>query len=268
MILYFFKFATCSALLLMLYYWVLEKEKMLIFNRFYLLFSIIFSALAPLFVFELSPFLSTNSGLIKENVLPFVPIHISEIQNSSSTVSAINTTENLTWDTYWWILYTVITFVLLVRLFKNLYSFWINIRMNQVKKSNHLKLVLLSSKTTPYSFGNYVFVNQSEYEGGKIEPEILVHEQAHIQQRHSLDIVFVELLLVFVWWNPALWLYRKAIMLNHEFLADDWVIKTSENAVAYQHLLLQKIAQNKNIILACTAIRCFGSFCVIVNDIW
>lgn len=45
---YFFKFAACSALLLMLYYWVLEKEKMLTFNRFYLLFSLVFSGLAPL----------------------------------------------------------------------------------------------------------------------------------------------------------------------------------------------------------------------------
>lgn len=126
----------------------------------------------------------------------------------------------------------------------------LSIRENQVKNTDHLKLVLLSRKTTPYSFGSYVFVNQGEYEKGEIESEILVHEQAHIQQRHSLDIVFVELLLVFAWWNPALWLYRKAIMLNHEFLADDWVLKTSKNRTVYQQLLLQKITQNKNVMLA------------------
>jgi translation elongation factor P/translation initiation factor 5A len=137
-----------------------------------------------------------------------------------------------------------------VRLVKNLYSFWVSIRKNQVKNTDQLQLVLLSRKTTPYSFGSYVFVNQGEYENGKIEPEILVHEQAHIQQRHSLDIVFVELLLVFAWWNPALWLYRRAIMLNHEFLADDWVIKTSKNVEVYQHLLLQRITHNKNLMLA------------------
>ncbi len=247
---YFFKFAACSALLLMLYYWVLEKEKMLTFNRFYLLFSLVFSGLAPLFTFELPLFPPETSALITENALPFAPLSFAEIQHTPPIVSAIDSTQNLTWEAYCWVIYGVITLVLLVRLVKNLYSFWVSIRKNQVKNTDHLKLVLLSRKTTPYSFGSYVFVNQGEYEKGEIESEILLHEQAHIQQRHSLDIVFVELLLVFTWWNPTLWLYRKAIMLNHEFLADDWVLKTSKNRAVYQQLLLQKITQNKNVMLA------------------
>lgn len=250
MIPYFFKFAACSAVLLILYHLVLEKEKMLKFNRFYLLFSIVFSGLTPLFTFELSLFPFTTSVLITENTLPFTPLYFSEIQNTSPIVSAVSSTQNSTWEVYCWVLYGVITLILLARLMNNLYSFWISIRKYRITNNNQLKLILLPRKTTPYSFGSYVFVNQGEYEKGEIESEILVHEQAHIQQYHSLDIVFIELLLVFAWWNPALWLYRKAIMLNHEFLADDWVVKTSKNAVIYQHLLLQKITQNKNIMLA------------------
>ena len=250
MIPYFFKFTACSVVLLILYHLVLEKEKMLTFNRFYLLFSIVFSGLAPLLTFELSLLPPATSALVNEDFLSVVPLSFSDIQNASPGTPEISGTQQLTQEAYCWAIYGAITLILLVRLLNNLYSFWKSIHTNQVTKNNYLQLVLLTQKTTPYSFGSYVFVNQGEYENGEIESEILVHEQAHIRQRHSLDIVFVELLLVFAWWNPALWLYRKAIMLNHEFLADDWVIKISNNVVVYQHLLLQKITHNKNIMLA------------------
>lgn len=65
----------------------------------------------------------------------------------------------------------------------------------------------------------------------------------HVKQKHSLDILLLELLLVFVWFNPIIFLYRKAIQLNHEFLADEMVIKRFKNTSAYQYLLLKKTSQ-------------------------
>ncbi|WP_428658051.1 M56 family metallopeptidase [Runella sp.] len=246
MIIYLFKFAACSALLLILYHPVLEKEKMPVFNRYYLLFSIVFSGLVPLFTFEL-PVETASFVIEKASDLPSVGLSRALVSNEPVSVSKTVNTPN--WQTYLWSIYGAITFMFLFRFGKNLSSFWKTIRTSPIVEYGTMKLVLTSQADSPYSFFRYVFVNQETFEQGEIEPEILRHEQAHVQQRHTLDVVFMELLLAFCWWNPAVWLYRKAVQLNHEFLADDWVIKTYQNSTAYQYLLLHKISQSRGMTL-------------------
>ncbi len=247
MSIYLFKFAVCSALLLILYHLVLEKEKMPVFNRFYLLFSLLFSGLIPLVSYELP--VETLPSVVEKTqtlstVIPSGPL----TPNDPVSISAVTDTLPLT--TYLWGLYGVITLAFQLRFTKNLYSFWQLIRTHLVVKKGEMNLVLIPQNNTPYSFGKYVFVNRWAFENDDIEAEILQHEQAHIRQHHTLDVLFIELVLAFCWWNPAVWLYRRAIRLNHEFLADDWVIKTHRNPPAYQYLLLHKICQHNGVTLA------------------
>ncbi len=110
-------------------------------------------------------------------------------------------------------------------------------------------IVLLEKGVTPHSFLKYLFINKGDYTGNLIEPEIISHEQTHIKQLHSIDIILVELLQVIYWINPLIVLYRKAIQLNHEFLADDAVIKKYPDTGAYQHLLLAKAGQSHSLYL-------------------
>jgi len=247
MIIYLFKFAVCSALLLILYHLVLEKEKMPVFNRFYLLFSLLFSGLVPLITYEVP--VETLPAIV-ENTQTLSPIIFSESFTPNNPVSVSAVTDTLSWSMYMWVIYGLITLVFLIRFGKNLYSFWQMIRTNPIVEYGAMNLVLIPQNNTPYSFGKYVFVNRWAFENGEIEAEILQHEQAHIHQRHTLDVLFIELVLVFCWWNPAVWLYRRAIRLNHEFLADDWVIKMHRDPPAYQYLLLHKISQHSGVTLA------------------
>jgi bla regulator protein BlaR1 len=247
MSIYLFKFAVCSALLLILYHLVLEKEKMPVFNRFYLLFSLLFSGLIPLVSYEL-PVETLPSVVEKTQTLSTVIQSRPLTPNDPVSSSAVTDTLPLT--TYLWGLYGVITLAFLIRFSRNLYSFWQMIRTHPVVKMGEMNLVLIPQNNTPYSFGKYVFVNRWAFENDEIETEILQHEQAHIRQRHTLDVLFIELVLAFCWWNPAVWLYRRAIRLNHEFLADDWVIKTHRNPPAYQYLLLHKISLHSSVTLA------------------
>ncbi|RDB05515.1 hypothetical protein DVG78_13100 [Runella aurantiaca] len=247
MSIYLFKFAVCSALLLILYHLVLEKEKMPVFNRFYLLFSLLFSGLVPLITYELP--VATLPAVI-ENTQTLSTVILSGPLTPNDPVSSSAVTDTLPLTTYLWGLYGVITLAFLLRFTKNLYSFWQLIRTHPVVKKGEMNLVLIPQNNTPYSFGKYVFVNRQAFENDEIEAEILQHEQAHIRQRHTLDVIFIEIFLAFCWWNPAVWLYRRAIRLNHEFLADDWVIKTHRNPPAYQYLLLHKISQHSGVTLA------------------
>ena len=109
---------------------------------------------------------------------------------------------------------------------------------------------LVEERTLPYTFLNSIFINSDDYYNRNIEDELYTHELVHVTQKHTLDILFIEFLKVIFWFNPMLILYKKAIQLNHEFLADEEIVKTYNNVPFYQNLLLQKGSGNPTIYLA------------------
>ena len=112
------------------------------------------------------------------------------------------------------------------------------------------KIVLINKKVSPCSFGNYIYLNKDDYENGRIADEIICHEQAHVSQKHSWDIIFIELLIASCWFNPVLYLYRLKIKQNHEFLADETVLKMNEDILTYQNILISIISNNGSAGLA------------------
>jgi hypothetical protein len=113
------------------------------------------------------------------------------------------------------------------------------------------KIALVNEKTIPHSFGRYIFVNREDYINGRIADEIIAHEWTHVQQRHTWDIMFIELLIAFGWFNPVFYLYRSKIRQNHEFLADGAVICRNEELIpVYQTILINFISKNRNINFA------------------
>jgi hypothetical protein len=101
----------------------------------------------------------------------------------------------------------------------------------------------------PYSFWRTIFVNRSDYENGKIENELIIHEQAHCMQYHSIDIIAIELVKIMLWFNPFVWFFRKAIQLNHEYLADNKVLSDHE-FYDYQNTLVNLVFRNNSTYLA------------------
>ena len=89
-------------------------------------------------------------------------------------------------------------------------------------------------------------MNKNDYLNGTIKNEIVYHELSHVQQKHSFDILLIEFIHVIFWFNPFIFLYKKAIQLNHEFLADEAVISKFENVQAYQYVLLNQVRKNSN----------------------
>lgn len=142
-------------------------------------------------------------------------------------------------------LFIIISSILFIRFTLNIFGIFRQIL--KCKKIVYLKttLVCLEERTLPYSFFRYIFVNQSDFENGKIEKELLIHEEAHCLQYHSIDVIIIELLKVFLWFNPAIWLFRKSILLNHEYYADNKVLK-DRNPIDYQTLLLNILLRNNS----------------------
>ncbi len=101
------------------------------------------------------------------------------------------------------------------------------------------RIVELTGDKAPCSFGNNIFINPEKYDWDTYS-QILLHEKIHIQQRHSLDIIIAELVLVLQWFNPFAWLYRTELENNLEFLTDDAVLEHKEvEKQSYQMSLLK-----------------------------
>ena len=72
---------------------------------------------------------------------------------------------------------------------------------------------------SPFSFGSWIFIH-SEGMDEQTLSEVLIHEQAHVRGWHTLDIIFSQLFCILFWWNPAVWVLRREVRLNLEFIAD------------------------------------------------
>ncbi|HCN83756.1 MAG TPA: peptidase M56, BlaR1, partial [Sphingobacteriaceae bacterium] len=78
---------------------------------------------------------------------------------------------------------------------------------NKWVKDGIYKIVELETNKAPCSFGNYIFINPTKYDWDTYN-RILLHEKIHVKERHSIDLVLSELMLVFQWFNPMAWFYR------------------------------------------------------------
>ena len=248
MILFLIKSGICLAALLLFYHLVLRKENMFSFNRYFLLGSMVFSLLVPVLTFP--SFFPSIDGSGQKVLVEFQKVFLeNDIQypNEESRVldpKVVKPMEKSSSVDWYWILglvYMLGVLFFLMRFIFQIMGLAKLIRKGSVVAKEKYKLVQLSQETLPFTFLNYLFVNEITYLRSGIEPAILKHELTHIREKHSLDILFVEVLKIIFWFNPLFLLYKKAIQLNHEFLADRAVIAGSLEVFQYQKLLISKV---------------------------
>lgn len=100
------------------------------------------------------------------------------------------------------------------------------------------QVIVLTGESVPFSFFSWIFVDPERYDSKELE-EIMIHEQTHVVQWHSLDMVLSELLCILFWMNPMVWFLRKEIRQNLEFLADKNVVLAGYDRKKYQYHLLR-----------------------------
>lgn len=110
-----------------------------------------------------------------------------------------------------------------------------------VIKDGIYRIVEMHGDHAPCSFGNTIFINPSKYDW-EVYNQILSHEKIHVQQKHTLDIIVAELVLIFQWFNPFAWIYRREIENNLEFLTDDQVVQQNEVDKKSYQLSLVKVS--------------------------
>ena len=111
------------------------------------------------------------------------------------------------------------------------------------------KLIICPEKIVSFSWGNMIVLSQEDYE--RNPGEILLHEQMHLQHRHTLDLLWMECILIFHWFNPAAWLLMRELREVHEYEADNGVINSGIDATEYQLLLVKKSVGTRLYSMAC-----------------
>ena len=226
MIIYILKFSACLALFLTFYKLVLEKENMHVFKRFYLLGALLLSIGIPLisFTYYIEP--STE-------IIPLIAQN-NPLQNSAIPLeSQINYLSIILWSIYsLGVLFFGFHFI------KNLNKLNYKIKHNPKQRSKTITNVLLQDLIVPHTFFNFIFFNKQKFETHQIPKEVFWHEETHAKQKHSIDVLFIEILQIVLWFNPLIYIIKHVIKLNHEFLADQAVLKKGIETTTYQETLL------------------------------
>ena len=241
MITYIVKMVLCSAIVFSLYHLFLEKEKMHRFNRFYLLMGMVLSFVIPLATFK------TTVPMPSHVWQQEVRVERQPLGSSAAVLEGSSIQPTTSHVDYLSLIYITGSCVFLIRMGINLLLIARAIKSANVIPYGEAKLLLNDTHSASYSFLSYIFIDRVAYETGKLSPEILRHELSHVRQKHSFDILFAELLMAFAWFNPVFYFFKKAIVLNHEFLADDEVLEEFSDTQRYQNLLLETISKGSAI---------------------
>lgn len=138
-------------------------------------------------------------------------------------------------------------------LFRILWSIW---KIGRLIRSGYqvpvegekYRLVVTEEDVEPFSWMSFIVLSRKDYEAGN--PEIILHEQAHINLRHSPDILMTDVLTAFQWYNPFVWMLGTDLRGIHEYEADEAVLKHGIDATQYQLFLIMKSAADHGYTLA------------------
>jgi TonB family protein len=235
---YIVESSLCLGVITLFYYGFLRRQNMPGFSRWYLLLSLVFAAVIPFLHFSINGNGngSTDDILYIGFMLDMINVYGTVV--TQHVVPAVQQHTGIGW-------FYVVGFILLVvRLLFALYKIGILHRRTKVMHLEGMRVVLTGNVFQPFSFMNTVFMPESfrESEGFR---SILQHESVHVRQKHTFDLILLELLLPIQWFNPFAWMLRKAIRENHEFLADRAVLDAGQSVSEYQKMLLYQVMGTK-----------------------
>ena len=186
----------------------------------------------------------SESALVPQTVIDKVIISgINMNESVTGSVSSLNYSELLFWT---WL---VVAFALLIRTVIGVVRTLLIISKGEMIDGGKLKIVVSDLDHPPFSFYPFAVIPRDIYEQGNSK-EIISHEEVHISQKHTIDLLISELFIAIFWFNPVSWLIRRSIILNHEYLADYETIHKSVSIKDYQYRLLNIPAGLRSIPLA------------------
>lgn len=220
---YQLKVAIALSVFYMFYRLLLSRETFHRVNRIVLLATALLSFLLPFCVITLHDVVVIPAGAV------------AEVGTAAEVVAEGHS--------LWTIVLTILFFIGVAAVLGNVLVSLVRIKRiiksgSRQEIAGGIDLIITEDDSATFSWMKYIVISREDYHRGC--PQILMHERAHIELRHSWDLLFVDILTSIQWFNPAIWLLKGDLRMLHEFEADDAVLRSGANMKEYQYLLIRK----------------------------
>ena len=224
----------------LIYFLFLRKERYFRLKRYYLISGILISFVFPLFTFHY------------QIEMPAPGINLREINPSgaidTTVVQPLLNEKSFDYRYVFLLLYLAGILFLVFKTVRNTGLLMKIINKSKVNYRNQVKLVRTPEFSSSFSFFNYIFIN-SEVDEKELD-FIMNHELVHVNQKHWLDLLLVELLRLVQWINPLVWIYTRFIKQNHEYIADEMMVGQTANPAVYKAVLVNQLFDSPVISLS------------------
>lgn len=221
MLQYIFQSIITLGMFYLVYFFIIRNEKTFVFNRVYILLALLAGVISPFIHLPL-----TNNS----NMVPSMHYYMDEL-----VIAVEGSVDSRIWirQHKWMVLYLSISVIMLFHLIRQFIQIHKMKSPHFCESAKKYNIVYTSGKIAHFSFFKHVFINRQMVDSSEEMARILKHEEAHVQQWHSIDIVLLEILKIFFWFNPFIWLFKPCMLNNHEYLADHRVISLGEDKTEY-----------------------------------
>lgn len=238
--LYLIKLSISLSIVYLFYQLFLRRLTFYSWNRWYLLiYSMVCFVIPFVNVFSI---IVERPALRESAIINYIPA-ITQISPAVAEAGAPAASSGIDWVQVVVTVFIAGVLFMLVRLLLQYYSLYKMRSKAVLLYDEKVKLYHIDEPVMPFSFGRGIYVNQHQHSEHELK-EIIRHEFIHVKQRHSLDILWSEILCILNWYNPFAWLLRHDIRQNLEFIADQQVLQTGLDRKQYQYLLLKVIGVN------------------------
>lgn len=230
-IIYLLKVNLALVLFYLAYYVGLRKLTFYQLNRYFLLFGIFFSSLYPLI--DLSQLFSQHiEQAMGGPLLIILPDWNTVSVESASQIRAINH-----WQ-LWLLVFWGGMALMSLRFIMQLISLYRIHRESRPARLNGYTYRQLNSSINPFSFWQTIYLNPLQHSAEELEA-IFRHEQIHVKEWHTMDVLLARLNTLFYWFNPGAWLIQQAVVENLEFITDRKMLQSGIDHKSYQYNLLR-----------------------------
>lgn len=215
------------------YVLLLRKQNTFQFNRFFLIGSLLLCLVAPFMEVEL--FKAVPS--ITEVPLEKFTASVVETQPIEDVTFGEGQQVDNSQKGHFFYVYIIIALLFVFRFLKNLSKIY-GLTRNEYEYNGKLKVIKSADSDMVSSFFNYMFIPKQHTLSREDYESIIAHETVHSEELHSVDIILLELFSCIFWFNPFIWLYKKATLQNHEFRADEKSVLSGIDIENYSNTII------------------------------
>lgn len=198
-------------------------------NRAYILLSLLSALILPFITLQTSkPWNIQVFGRLLSEVFITANKGSTNELNAGSSIEILQTIYSV---------YIIISAIFILKLLTDLINLLFLIIRNRNEENRIIRF--RGFNTSGFSAMGYIFISSrlSDEDAG----EIIRHEQNHLKQNHFIDIIFIEFIKAFQWFNPVIYLFNRSLRAIHEYQADQDCLNSGVSMVNYQSLLLSQV---------------------------